>query len=91
MEKDVIPVVNSKVSARRFFDFMALALKDLSAMEKGGNPALPALRGTLSPLLESFPRIDEALLQTMTLRGEIEANINIGLILNHLVRVYFKE
>lgn len=91
MEKDVIPVANSKIAARRFFDLMTLALKDIYSLSRGGEAALPSIKERTEPLVSTFPKIDEALMNTMTLRGEIEMNLNVGLILNHLVHLYFKE
>ena len=91
MEKDVIPVVNSKASARLFFDMMTLFLKDASSLSKGGTISLKAHESTIQDLVKSLPNIDKNLLALMTLRGEIETNIQIGLLLSHLAISIFKE
>lgn len=91
MEKDVVPVVNSKKNARFFFDMMTLALKDIVSMSRGGSIALESYASTFQAVLPALKNPDKALLAIMTLRGEIEANIQIGLLLIHLIHELFQE
>lgn len=91
MEKDIIPIVNSKKNARFFFDMMTLALKDIVRLSQGGEIALTSYLPTLQATLPALKNPDKALMSTMTLRGEIESNIQIGLLLIHLIHELFQE
>lgn len=90
-EKDVTPLLNSKQNARFFFDLLTLFFQDIVAY-KGGNPiSLTSYDKIIQEASKKLPHVENSLLSIMTLRGEIELNIRIGLILAHLVNVLTKE
>lgn len=90
-EHDVNAVLTTKAKARFFFDALTLFFRDALAA-KGGNPiALTSYDKIIATAAQKLPHLDSSLLTIMTLRGEIELNIRIGLILSHLVNVLTKE
>ena len=90
-EKDVTPLLSSKVDARFFFDMLTQFFRDIVA-RKAGNPiTLTSYDRIIDAAAKKLPHVENSLLSIMTLRGEIELNIRIGLILAHLVNVLTKE
>ena len=91
MEKDVIANVKSKPSLRLFFDMLSLFLKETLSQKRGERIYLNAYATILSALSRKLPRLEENIVEVMTMRTEIETNINAGLLLTHLVTVLCKE
>lgn len=91
MENSVIPLVTTKASARRLFDFLSLALEDALNIENGSAIALQSQIQLIKELDASISSIEEALTKVLTLRSEIESNINLGLLLTHLIKTICKE
>lgn len=90
-EHTVTALLSSKAKARFFFDALTLFFRDALAYQ-GGNPiALTSYDKIIATAAKKLPHVDSSLLSIMTLRGEIELNIRIGLILSHLVNVLTKE
>ena len=91
MEKDVIPNIKGKPALRLFFDMLSLFLKDALALKRGDSIYLSAYATILSALSQKLPKLEENIVDVMTMRAEIESNINPGLLLTHLVYVLSKE
>ena len=91
MEKEVIANVKTKPSLRLFFDMLSLVLKEALAQKRGDPIYLNAYVTILSALQKRLPRLEENIVEVMTMRAEIETNINAGLLLTHLVTVLCKE
>lgn len=91
LEKSVMPVITTKPNARKFFDFLSCAIEDAVSIKNNEKITLESLKGTISQINNSIPSLEDALLNTLTLRGEIESNINLGLLLAHLITLICKE
>ena len=91
LEKQVGPVLTTKPLARFFFDLLALFFKDVVSIKTHNAPSLGAYDKILAEAAAKLPHVENSLLAIMTLRGEIETNIRISLLLNHLVGVLIKE
>lgn len=90
-EHDVNALLTTKAKGRFFFDALTLFFRDIVAY-KGGNPIALTSYGTIiAEAAKKLPHPESSLLSIMTLRGEIELNIRIGLILSRLVNVLTKE
>ena len=90
-ENQVTPLLSSKASARFFFDLLTQFFRDIVA-KKAGNPiTLTSYATIIDAATKKLPHVETSLLSIMTLRGEIELNIRVGLILAHLVNVLTKE
>ena len=91
IEKDVIAIVKTKPQLRMFFDTLTLFLKEALAYKTGGSIYLEAYATILKELGDKLPNLEESLLEVMSMRSEIETNINRGLLLIHLANVLCKE
>ncbi len=90
-ETEVTPLLSTKASARFFFDMLTQFFRDIVA-KKAGNPITLTSNATIiEEAAKKLPHVESSLLTIMTLRGEIELNIRVGLILAHLVNVLTKE
>lgn len=91
LERKVAKSLDSKITARYYFDFLALAYKDRIAIKRGSKPLLPSYAKILDAAAEGMPSPEKTLLSIMTLRKEAETPIHTGLLLTHLSRVLTKE
>ena len=90
-QKDVAKLCSDKPTTRLFFDFLTLAFKDMVGLEAKTAPLLPSYAKIIALASKNLMHHQASLLQIMTLRREIESNINTGLLLTHLVSVLTKE
>lgn len=91
MENDVIPVLTDKASVRFFFDLLTLFFQDLARKNAGDEVKLAAYDKILDALAGKLPHVGQSLLAIMTLRGEIEWNVNNALLLTHLATILTEE
>lgn len=91
IQKEVTPALNGKPALRFFFDMLTVVFQDVVAKKTGSPISLGSYDRIISDLADSLPHVETSLLSVMTLRGEIETNINGGLLLSHLVSVITKE
>ena len=91
MEKSIIPLVTTKEEARFYFDMLSLLFQDVLSAKKGGSIILSSYANIIEELAKSLPHVDSSLLSLLTLRGEIETNIHLGLLLVHLIGTITKE
>ncbi len=91
VEKDVVANVKGKPQLRMFFDMLTLFLEEALTYKTGGSIYLEAYATILKELGDKLPGLEANLLEVMSMRSEIELNINGGLLLTHLVSVLCKE
>ena len=91
MEKTIVPLLNSKKSARFYLDMLAMLFEDVASIRRQGRIRLSSYLSQTKVIASSIPNPDRALLEVMTLRGEIDTNINLGLLFTHLIYVIYKE
>ena len=91
IEKEVVPLINDKPSARFYFDMLSLFFQDLARVKVGDEINLTSYANILGELAVKLPHIEESLLAIMTLKGDIELNVNMALLLSHLVNTITKE
>lgn len=89
-EKDVTPSLFSKASARFFFDLLSIIFQDVVSFSKGGDTELSSYAKIVSDLASKLPHVEATLLSIMTMRGEIETNIQIGLLIAHLLHQIYE-
>ena len=90
-EKDISPLLSTKADARFFFDMLALFFQDIVSVKAGNPIALTSYDRIIAEAAKKLPHVDASLLAILTMRGEIELNIKIGLILTHLVNTLTQE
>ena len=91
METNVIPVLKTKQGLRLFFDIFVLILEEAISKKRGSPIFLESYDTILTALANKLPHLEDTVLSVMTMRGEIELNINSGLLLTHLVNEIAKE
>lgn len=89
-EKDIIPLLKDKKTARMFFDMLSLALKDAIALQENAPILLSSYAKIITPL-ERLPSLMNCLLETMKVRNLLELNISSGILLEHLIYYFVKE
>ena len=80
----VFPNVKSKEAARLYLDMLTIVFQDLVNLSIGSNMFLTSYEDNLKTLSKHLKQINNSLLLIMTSRGQIDMNINIGLLLDHI-------
>ena len=84
VEKEVIPVIKDKVSARLFLDIFALALKDIINLKYDLEPIIKTQKELLKNVKSHLKNAESIYLEVMLSRGKIELNVNLSLLLEHI-------
>ena len=90
-EKDIAPLLTTKPKSRLFFDILSALLEEIVAIKSGREPTLSDYATITEEAANKLPHVENSLLSAMTLRGEVEMNIKIVLLLNHLVNILVTE
>lgn len=90
-EKNIIPLIRTKETGRYFLDMLSLAFKDLIAIETHGDIVLTTYDTLLKPLATSLRHPKDSLLAIYEVRGQIDLNISLASLLEHLAAVIAKE
>ncbi len=86
----VFPQVKSKEAARFYLDMLSIVFKDLISIKASTPLVLTSLKEQLEKLANSLVHLEESLLLIMTSRGQIEMNINVNLLLDHIFTYILK-
>ena len=70
---------------------LSLFFQELSKVKAGDDINLASYANILNELAIKLPHIEESLLEIMTLKSDIESNVNMALLLSHLVNTITKE
>jgi DNA polymerase-3 subunit delta' len=84
-ENEIIPSLSSKEDARYFLDMLSLAFKDAIAQKQKQHIVLSSYAKLIGPLTEKLPTLEENLLEIMKVRNQLDLNISISLLLEHLI------
>lgn len=90
-QKSIIPLVKTKESARFFLDMLVEAFEDLLNIQHDKSPILKSYDTILQELARKLSHIDESLIEILKDRNLINLNINISLLMDHLVLHIIKE
>ncbi len=90
-QKSIIPLVKTKESARFFLDMLVEAFGDLLNIQHGKSPILKSYDTILQELARKLSHIDESLIEILKDRNLINLNVNISLLMDHLVLHIIKE
>ena len=70
---------------------LSLFFQELAKVKAGDAINLTSYANILDELAVKLPHIEESLLEIMTLKSDIELNVNTALLLSHLVNTITKE
>lgn len=90
-QKNIIPLVKTKESARFFLDMLVQAFEDMLNINQGKKPILDSFKDTLNVLAKKLNHISDSLLQILKDRNLLNTNVNISLLIDHLVFAIIKE
>ena len=84
LHTQVFPNVKTKEASRFYLDMLTIVFQDLVNMSIGGTIFLTNYEKDLEILNKHLKNVSNSLLLIMTSRGQIDMNINIGLLLDHI-------
>ena len=84
-QKNIIPLVKTKESARFFLDILTEAFEDMLNIQQGKSPILTSYATILEDLSGKLSNISESLIEILKLRNNINLNIDRSLLMDHLV------
>ena len=87
----LIPLVKTKESARFFLDMLTQTFKDILSIQNGGYPILESYDTMLRDLASRLNNVEEMLIEILKSRNLINLNVNISLLLDHLVLHIIRE
>lgn len=85
MQHVVAPKIKSKESARFFVDILTFVLHEIMNISLKNTITLQSYDKILNDLSMKLSNIQEIYLEAMTIRGQIDMNVNINLLLEHLI------
>ncbi len=91
MEKDIIPLVKSKEDARYFFDMIYVFFNEALNKQNGLSPLLKSYDTILEGLIENSAHLDSTLVEILKGRDLVKSNINVSLLLDHVVNFIVSE
>ena len=87
----LVPLVKTKESARFFLDMLTQAFKDILSIQNGDYPILESYGTILQELAGKLTNVEEILIEILKNRNLINLNVNISLLLDHLVLHIIRE
>ena len=90
-QKNIIPLIKTKESARFFFDMLVEGFEDILNIQHGKSPNLKSYGTILQALANKLSHIDESLIEILKNRNLINTNVNTSLLMDHLVLSIIKE
>ena len=87
----LIPLVRTKESARFFIDMLTQAFKDIFTIQNGGTAILGSYLDILEPLAKKLDNVQDILIELLKTRNLINLNLNISLLIDHMVLHIIKE
>ena len=90
-QNSLVPLVKTKESARFFIDMLTQAFKDILSIQNGDYPILKSYDTMLRELADKLTNVEETLIEILKNRNLINLNVNISLLLDHLVLSIIRE
>ncbi len=84
-QKNIIPLVKTKESARFFLDILIEAFEDMLNAQQGKSPILTSYATILKDLSGKLSNVSESLIEILKLRNTINLNVDRALLMDHLV------
>lgn len=90
-QKEIAPILNSKEKARFFLDILTIVFEDILNKSLGGDITIKSYNDIIDKLASKLNHIDKSLVEIMTVRGQIDLNLNIASIIDHITIFINKE
>lgn len=89
-QKTISPLLKTKESARFYLDMLAQIFRDLINVRFDNRITLSSYDSILKELAIRLPHLDTSLIEIMTARGQLDLNLNIPLLLDHIIYTIVK-
>ena len=90
-QKELIPIIKSKEELRFFVDLLSEVFEDILNIKSNREIYLESYGTILHNLEKKLPHIEESLVDILKTRNLVNLNLNIGLLLDHLILKIIKE
>ncbi len=90
-QRRVLPLVKTNETAKLYLKMLSLIFQDLLNLSVNGSITLTCYDKILHKLLDSLKHIDKSLLVIMTSISRLDINVNIPLLLDHIIYEITKE
>ena len=90
-QTNIISLVKTKEATRFFLDMLVQAFEDMLNIQHQKSPILESYSELLYKLANKLSHIDKSLLEILKDRNLINTNVNISLLLDHLIYQIIKE
>ncbi len=90
-QSQIIPAWNTKIKAGILIDLLIVIYKELVALSYGFDPQLPHYVDIIKPLLTDKKSLSYKLDFLLNAKSELETNINVSLLLDHIIINLTKE
>ena len=90
-QTNIIPLVKTKESARFFIDMLTQGFKDVLTIQNGDIPILQSYATILNKLANKLDDVQGILIELLKDRNIINLNVNVSLLIDHLVLHIIKE
>ena len=90
-QNHIVSLVKTKESARFFLDILVQAFEDILNIQHQKLPILESYSETLNLLANKLSHVDESLIEILKDRNLINSNVNISLLMDHLIYSIIKE
>ncbi|MBO6280141.1 MAG: hypothetical protein J6M95_00975 [Bacilli bacterium] len=90
-QSTIIPMIKTKPELRFFIDLLSEVYEDILNLKSNREISLKSYRDILLNLVEKLPHIEDSLIEILKTRNVINLNVNIGLLIDHLIIKIVKE
>lgn len=89
--KNLLEFINSKQSARYFFDLLCAVFIDVENIFYKNEPFLQTIKEKLQQINDKIIHVDEVLFEILKTRESLSLNVNVSLILDHITNIIIKH
>ena len=90
-QKNINPKIKTKEQLRFFVDMMSAVFEDILNISCSKDIHLKSQESLLRDLANKLPHIEDSLVEILKTRNVVNLNVNIGLLLDHLIIKIIKE
>lgn len=90
-QSKIIPEIKTKETLRFFLDLLVQFFEDMLSIKYQKEIILKSYDTILTPLLTKLPHIEDSLVEILKQRNLINTNVNMSLLLDHLIFYIVKE
>ena len=90
-QTEVIPLIKTKEELRFFVDLLSQVYEDILNIISNRDIYLKSYKESLVELSQKLPHIEDSLVEILKTRNIVNLNVNIGLLIDHLILSITKE